>query len=105
MGGRGVWKMMTYDDRGRGAYEIMTSSIKEVFCSSIQKRSLKVNCSMPRRLSISDSNCAWNSFQKERHIVYVVEKKYMLNEFVVCCWKKDSKVISHGVAGCGCHML
>ena len=26
--------------------------------SSIQKRSLKVNCSMPRRLSISDSNCA-----------------------------------------------
>ena len=63
-----------------GAYEIMTSSIMEVFCSGIQKRSLKVNCSMPRRLSISDSNCAWNSFQKERHIVYVVEKKYMLNE-------------------------
>ena len=35
------------DDRGLGGYEIMTSSIKEVFCSSIQKRSLKVNCSMP----------------------------------------------------------
>ena len=74
--------MMTYDDRGRGGYEIMTSSIKEVFCSSIQKRSLKVNCSMPRRLSISDSNCAWNSFQKEHHIAYVVEKKYTLNEGV-----------------------
>ena len=30
--GRGFCKMMTYDDRG--GYEIMTSSIKEVFCSS-----------------------------------------------------------------------
>ena len=58
----------------------MTSSIREVFCSSIQTISLKINCSMPRMLSISDSNCAWNSFQKEHHIVYVVEKKYTLNE-------------------------
>ena len=63
-----------------GGYEIMTSSKKEAFCSSIQKSSLKVNCSMPRRLSISESNCAWNSFQKEHHIAYVVEKKYTLNE-------------------------
>ena len=76
MGGGGFakwWHMMT---GGRGAYEIMTSSIKEVFCSSIQKRSLKVNCSMPRRLSISDSNCAWNSFQKEHHIACCGEKIY-----------------------------
>ena len=42
MGGGGVCKMMTYDDRGEGggAYEMMTSSIKEAFWSSIQKRSL-----------------------------------------------------------------
>ena len=39
-GGGGVCKMMTYDDRGEGAYELMTSSIKEAFWSSIQKRSL-----------------------------------------------------------------
>ena len=45
MGGRGVCKMMSYDDRGRGGYEMMTSSIKEAFWSSTQKRSLKVNFS------------------------------------------------------------
>ena len=79
-GGGGVCKMMTYDDRGRGVYEMMTSSIKEAFWSSIQKRSLKVLwrslisfVSMSRVLSISDSNWTWNSLQKEHHIAYVVD--------------------------------
>ena len=75
--------MMTHDDRGEGGvYEMMTSSIKEAFWSSIQKRSLKVLwrslisfVSMSRVLSISDSNWTWNSLQKEHHIAYVVEKK------------------------------
>ena len=75
--------MMTYDDRGEGGgYELMTSSIKEAFWSSIQKRLLKLLwrslisfVSMSRVLSISDSNWTWNSLQKEHHIAYVVEKK------------------------------
>ena len=59
---------------------MMTSSIKEAFWSSIQKRSLKVLwrslisfVSMSRVLSISDSNWTWNSLQKEHHIAYVVD--------------------------------
>ena len=35
---------------------------------------------MTKVLSISESNFAWNSLQKEHHIAYVVEKKYTLNE-------------------------
>ena len=57
---------------------MMTSSIKEAFWSSIQKRSLNHSnhfVSMSRVLSISDSNWTWNSLQKEHHIAYVVEKK------------------------------
>ena len=61
---------------------MMTSSIKEAFWSSIQKRSLKVLwrslisfVSMSRVLSISDSNWTWNSLQKEHHIAYAVEIK------------------------------
>ena len=65
--------MMTYDDRGEGGYEIMLSSIKEVFCSSIQILCLE-------GLAFQISNCAWNFFQKEHHIAYVVVKKYTLNE-------------------------
>ena len=70
--------MMTYDDRGEGGLRNKDIINKGSFLQQYPKNITQ--SSMPRRLSISDSNCAWNSFQKEHHIAYVVEKKYTLNE-------------------------
>ena len=42
----------------------------------------------------SDSNCAWNSIQKEHHVAYVVEKKDTLKEGVS---KNDVSTIGGGV--------
>ena len=67
--------MMTYDDRGEGGLRNNDIINKGSFLQQYPKK-----ITQSKLFYALNSNCAWNSFQKERHIVYVVEKKYMLNE-------------------------
>ena len=67
--------MMTYDDRGEGGLRNNDIINKGSFLQQYPKK-----ITQSKLFYALNSNCAWNSFQKERHIVYVVEKKYTLNE-------------------------